>query len=122
MRIIQTIVLNGFEVSASIGIHDRERAARQRLLLDVEISVDAGARPPSDAIDHVLDYDFIRDEVHRLLAERHYDLQETLCHDIADLCLARGGVETVMVYSRKPDIYPDCESVGFRLVVESGAG
>jgi dihydroneopterin aldolase len=114
-EIIAAIVLKGFEVSASIGVHDHERAARQRIVLDVEITVDQAARPETDTIDQVLDYDFIREEVHALLAARHYDLQESLCYDILDFCLARPEVVSATVYSRKPDIYPDCDSVGFRL-------
>ncbi|WP_298264864.1 dihydroneopterin aldolase [Acidocella sp.] len=110
-----TLILRGFAVQASIGIHDFERAAPQRLLIDIELTLDDAAPPDADVIGHVLDYDFLRQETTALLARRHYDLQETLCHDIAAFCLARPQVRAVMVYSRKPDVYPDCESVGYRL-------
>lgn len=117
MRISEArLILRGFEVQASIGIHDFEKAARQRLLIDIELTLNSAARPEADHIDHVVDYDFLRTETARLLAARHYELQETLCHDIAEFCLARPEVRHVSVYSRKPDVYPDCESVGFRLI------
>jgi dihydroneopterin aldolase len=110
-----SILLNGFEVSASIGIHDFEQERRQRLLIDVELDFARHQRPGEDEIGQVLDYDFLRLAIESLLLRKHYNLQETLCHDIAGLCLDKPGVERVMVYSRKPDVYPDCESVGFRL-------
>jgi dihydroneopterin aldolase len=110
-----SIILRGFEVWGSIGIHDFEKAAPQRLLVDIELTLTSAARPDEDRIGQVLDYDFLRTETKRLLAARHYELQETLCHEIAAFCLARPEVRQVCVYSRKPDVYPDCESIGYRL-------
>jgi dihydroneopterin aldolase len=116
MRISEaTLILRGFEAQASIGIHDFEKAAPQRLLIDIELTLNNAQRPEADHIAHVVDYDFLREETLKLLAARHYELQETLCHDIAEFCLARPEVRHVIVYSRKPDVYPDCESVGFCL-------
>jgi dihydroneopterin aldolase len=109
------LILRGFEVSASIGIHDFERAGPQRLLIDIELGLNTAVPPPADDITHVLNYDFLREETHKLLTTGHYELQETLCHDIATFCLARPEVRHVTVYSRKPDVYPDCESIGYRL-------
>ena len=117
IRYQSSILLSGFEIMASIGIHDFERAAPQRLLIDVEIDLAATARPAEDEIAQVLDYDFLRAEISRLIAERHYMLQETLCHDIAEICIAKDATQRVTVYSRKPDVYPDCQSVGFRLTL-----
>jgi dihydroneopterin aldolase len=114
-RYDSSILLSGFEIMASIGIHDFELAAPQRLLIDVEIEMEGTERPAEDEIGAVLDYDFLRSEITRLVSERHYKLQETLCHDIAQICLAKDAARRVMVYSRKPDVYPDCQSVGFRL-------
>jgi dihydroneopterin aldolase len=111
------LILRGLEVNASIGIHDFEKAGPQRLLIDIEIGLENAAPPQADDIANVLNYDFLREETLKLLANRHYELQETLCHDIAAFSLARPEVRHVTIYSRKPDVYPDCESVGFRLRV-----
>jgi dihydroneopterin aldolase len=45
----------------------------------------------------------------------HFHLQETFCERILELCLARPGVVAVRVSSEKPDVYPDCESIGFEI-------
>jgi 7,8-dihydroneopterin aldolase/epimerase/oxygenase len=112
-----SILLQGFEVNASIGVHDFERDGPQRLLIDIELHLVSAARPDSDEIDAVLNYDFLRDKTKALLGVRHYELQETLAHDIASFCLANAQVAAVTVYTRKPDVYPDCASVGYRLHV-----
>lgn len=112
-----SLLLRGFAVEASIGVHDHEKAGPQRLLIDIELHLASAARPETDAIGQVLDYDFLRTQTLALLSQRHYELQETLAHDIASFCLARPEVAAATVYTRKPDVYPDCDSVGYRLHV-----
>jgi dihydroneopterin aldolase len=50
-----------------------------------------------------------------LVATRRYNLQETLARAIYDMIAARRGVTGIRVSTRKPDIYPDCDSVGVEL-------
>jgi dihydroneopterin aldolase len=108
------IFLRNYSVEASIGIHAHEKAARQRLLVNVELFV-APVPVTDDAIDQVLDYDFLRDGIARLVAARHYNLQETLCQDILALCLDRPEVLSARVSTEKPDVYPDCQGVGYEI-------
>lgn len=115
-RGLRRIFLRRYAVDCSIGIHEFERAARQRVLVSVDLFV-AGA-PADDAIAAVLDYDFLRDAIAGLAASRHFNLQETLAAEIARLCLARPQVEAVRVATEKPDVYPDCEAVGVEIYVE----
>ena len=55
----------------------------------------------------MLDYDFVRDGILALAAERRFALQETLCEAIAALCLADDRVRRVRVRTMKTDVYPD---------------
>ena len=55
------IFLNGLSVEASIGFHPHELRAAQRLRINVELFVPmAASTSQSDAVNDVLDYDFIR--------------------------------------------------------------
>lgn len=108
------IFLREFEALASIGIHDFELARRQRVLINLELHL-SGEYSEVDDIDAVLDYDGIRQELAHLVKARHFNLQEKLCHEIARLCLRQPGVERVIVSTSKPDVYPDCTSVGYEL-------
>jgi dihydroneopterin aldolase len=112
-----SIILRGFEVEANIGVHEFEKTGPQRLLIDIELHLASTTRPGMDTIDQVLNYDFLRSETQALLAMRHYELQETLAHDIASFCLTHPKVTAATVYTRKPDVYPDCASIGYRLHV-----
>lgn len=98
--------LEGLELVMGLGIHPEERAAPQRVRVDVHLYCDYRTTPP-DAIDAVVDYDFLRADIRRLTATRHFELQETLCEEIAALALRDPRVAGVRVRSMKPDIYPD---------------
>lgn len=109
------IFLKNFAIDVSIGVHDFEKQARQRVIVNVDLYLDPAARIERDRIDETVDYDFVRREIVALAAGSHFHLQETFCEKILALCLARPGVLAARVSSEKPDVYPDCESVGFEI-------
>ena len=113
LRQCRLMSLRGLTVQARIGIHDFELQAPQRLILDIDVYVDLkGHTPQSDHISEVVDYDFLRDLVHRRVARGHIQLQETLCDDLLHEILQHPAVRAAQVATRKPDVYPDCEAVG----------
>ena len=60
----------------------------------------------------MLDYDFIRKTIVSRVQRGHIHLQETLCDDIVSTLIDHPNVMAVRVSTAKPDVYPDCESVG----------
>ncbi len=115
MPVTRRILLEDFSVDASIGIHESERAAPQRVLVSVMLELSEQWRDPADRIEQALDYDFLRSGILALVGGRHFNLQETLCQEILALCLKHKGIRRVRVTTRKPDVYPDCKSIGFEL-------
>ena len=107
------IFLRGLTRQVRIGVHDFERAAAQRILFDIDLYVPlAHTTPQSDHIDEVVDYDFVRDAVTRIVAQGHIDLQETLGDAVLAALLAHPQVVAARVSTRKPDVYDDCDAVG----------
>jgi dihydroneopterin aldolase len=102
------------ETLASIGLHDFEKAARQRLYVSLTLILERPHRL-EDAPETVLDYDFAREGILKLVGARHYQLQEALCEDILDLCMAHPLVLGAVVQTDKPDVYADVERVSCRL-------
>ena len=109
------IFLKNFETRLSIGIHEFEKQAKQRVIVNVDLYLDADGKVERDHIDETVDYDFVRREIVGLAASSHFNLQETFCERILAICLARPGVVAARVSSEKLDVYPDCESVGFEI-------
>lgn len=98
------------QVDCSIGLHDFERRAKQRIFINVELFLNRVDR--TDAASAAPNYDDVRDAVIRLAGSRHFELQETLCETICETVFARRQYDAVLVSSRKPDVYPNVESVG----------
>jgi dihydroneopterin aldolase len=109
------IFLRNFEVRMSLGIHSHEKAARQRVLVNVELYLDPVARIERDSIKETVDYDFLREAILELAQSGHFHLQETFCERLLEICLARSKVLAARVSSEKPDVYPDCAGVGFEI-------
>jgi dihydroneopterin aldolase len=111
------VFLRNFSVMSSIGVHDFEKRDQQRVLFNVELYVPlAESTPTKDELPEVVDYDFIRHTIVQRIGQGHTQLQETLCDDIARTLLAHPKVRAVQVSTQKPDVYPDCESVGVEVV------
>lgn len=107
------LFLRNYEVMSNIGVHDFEKKGEQRVLFNVELFIPlAESTPTQDQLSEVVDYDFIRDTIETRVAQGHVQLQETLCDDIARVLLTHPKVRAVQISTQKPDVYPDCDSVG----------
>jgi 7,8-dihydroneopterin aldolase/epimerase/oxygenase len=105
--------LKDYAVWINIGVHDFEKKAEQRVLINVDLYVPlALSTPTADELDEVLDYDFIRRTVTERVRRGHIQLQETLADDVLRAMLAHPKVRAARVSTAKPDVYPDCEAVG----------
>ena len=112
-----TTLLDGLAVMIRLGIYPHE-AEPQRVIVSVDMTVDYPAPLGDDAIEQVLDYDFVREGILALAVERRFALQETLCETIAALCLGDARVKRVRVRTMKTDVYPDA-GIGCEIVRES---
>lgn len=107
------LFLRDHEVHINIGVHEFEKTAEQRVLINVELYVPlAVSTPRQDALHEVVDYDFMRRAVVERIGRGHIHLQETLCDDLLAAMLAHPRVRAARVSTEKPDVYADCRSVG----------
>ena len=105
--------LRNYEVQINIGVHEFEKKGEQRVLINIELYVPLEhSSPTEDKLHEVVDYDFMRETVARRMAQGHIHLQETLCDDVLTAMLKHPHVLAARVSTEKPDVYPDCESVG----------
>ena len=113
------LFLEDYEINVEIGIHGFEKLAPQRILISIEIFMLDQTLNSDDNIGDVLDYDFIRTEIAKLVTYRRFNLQETLCRAILDVVRERSGIRKIIVRTKKPDVYSDCGSVGVELTYEN---
>ena len=109
-------------LQASIGVHDQEHAAPQRIRLNLDLAVtDDGAAPMSraaparDELTRVVDYEAVANTVRAIVAAGHVRLVETLAERLAEACLADSRVRSVRVRVEKLDVFADVASVGVEI-------
>ena len=107
--------LTGIETTCSIGIHDFEKAAPQRVLIDIEVVLDPAMEPAADNINDTLNYDDIRQTVVDIAQSRHFDLQETLARTVFNAVRAMKTVVGLRVRTAKPDVYRDVNEAAYQL-------
>ena len=108
-------LLEGLEVMVRIGIYDAERLAPQRVIIDVELVLDADAAPQSDDVNETLNYDLIRNTVMDIAGRQHFDLQETLARALFDNLAKLPDVTGLRVRTAKPDAYDDCDTIAYQI-------
>ncbi len=110
------IFLKNYVLPVNIGVHDFEKVAPQRIVINVELYVSLSqSTPVADNLREVLDYDFIRETLKSILAQGHIQLQETLCDAFMSALMVNPLVKAARVSSEKPDVYPDCDAVGIEI-------
>ncbi|MFC0251068.1 dihydroneopterin aldolase [Massilia consociata] len=113
LRDCRRLFLRNYEVMINIGVHDFEKTAEQRVLINVDLYIPLEqSTPKADQLSEVVDYDFMRETIARRVSKGHIHLQETLCDDVVKAMLTHPRVRAARVSTMKPDVYPDCEGVG----------
>ena len=107
------VFIRDLEVSGSIGIYEEEKRAPQRIVINVDLLVEEG--PADDRIESVVSYEEVAKTIEAIVAERHYNLVETLAERIAASCLADSRLFQATVRVEKPDIISNAGSVGVEI-------
>jgi dihydroneopterin aldolase len=97
-----TILLEGIQIPAALGVTAAERRMRRPVTLDVEVVHDLRAAGHSDQIRRTIQYERIFEVVEDVAANREHRLVESLGERIASEILSRFSVDSVTVTVRKP--------------------
>ncbi|MDA8231925.1 MAG: dihydroneopterin aldolase [Magnetospirillum sp.] len=109
------ILVKDLLLKGSIGIHEHERLAPQRIRINIDMAVFERAGTLNDDIGNVVSYEDVITGIKRLVEAGHINLVETLAEEIASLCLADERVASARVRVEKPDVYAEAASVGIEI-------
>ncbi len=96
-----TILLEGIELSARLGVSAPERAMRRPVRFDLEIWCDLQAAGRSDALTDTIDYQAIYDAVADVVAKQEFCLVEALAETLAEVLCAHFTIDGVAITVRK---------------------
>lgn len=100
------IHLRDYILTTEIGAFQTERGHDQRLRFNIEVELATHVMGVNDDVDRILSYDILTGAVAKGLADRRYDLLETLAEKIAAQILAHPRAAQVSVTVEKLDRIP----------------
>jgi len=112
---LDTIFIQQLGVDTIIGVYDWERAAPQRVYIDLDIGFSTRDAAADDDVAQTLDYKAVADRVRDFVAASQFKLVETLAEEVARLLLADFDVPEVAIRVNKPGALPQASGVGVRI-------
>jgi 7,8-dihydroneopterin aldolase/epimerase/oxygenase len=112
---VRHVFVRDLELHALIGIYDHEKINPQRIIVNVDLSVQEAEAAMDDDIGHVVSYEIVVKKIEAIVAAGHVNLVETLAEKFAEACLRDKRVLAARVRIEKPDIIPNARSVGVEI-------
>lgn len=109
---LRHVFVRDFVLTASIGVYEHEKAAPQRIRLNLDLAVREGGVDPGDRLENVVCYETVLNRVRAIVLAGHVNLVETLAERIAEACLEDSRVRRARVRVEKLDVFPEATSVG----------
>ncbi len=102
-------------VNMLIGVHRHERDGKQRVRLNIDLSLIDDSGIDDDRLSGVVSYETLGHEIRLLCDSGHVNLVETLAERIAHLCFGDRRVRSAVVRVEKLDVFADTASVGVEI-------
>lgn len=109
------VYINGLVLYTLIGVYDFERHAKQRIIVDIEMSTDLRVPGKSDNVADTLDYGKIANRLADIADKTSYQLLEALGEHMISTILEEFSPTSVTLIINKPDILKNVSGVGIQI-------
>jgi dihydroneopterin aldolase len=112
------VFVRDLELMAVVGVLEHEKKQAQKIVISVDLTVREGGEGGEgldDRLENVVCYGQVVDNIKSIIARGHVNLIETLAEMIAASALEDKRVLAARVRIEKPDIIPECASVGIEI-------
>ena len=106
------ILIEGLEIETIIGVYERERDIKQKVVLDIEMTIPESDAASSDDLRHTVDYDAVSKLVTSYVKDTQYQLIESLAEQVASLVLGAFATDSLKLKLSKPGAVKNAKSVG----------
>lgn len=108
------VFIRDLTLPCSIGIHQHERLAQQRIQINVEMTCEENP-DINDDVDNVVCYATAVMGIKAVVADGHINLVETLADRVAEVCLRDRRVLSARVRIDKLEVFKEAYSVGVEI-------
>ena len=106
------IFIEGLEIETIIGLYEHERDIKQKVVLDIEMTIPESDAASSDDLRHTVDYDAVSKLVTSYVIDTQYQLIESLAEQVASLVLGAFATDSLKLKLSKPGAVKNAKSVG----------
>ena len=112
--IMERIIIKELSVTAHMGVTDKERIKKQKILITVSIVPDFKFHSLNDSIENTVNYSDIRGDIISIISTKRFNLIETVADKIASHIRGNYPVKNIDVMVKKFP-YKDTKYVAFEL-------
>ncbi|MCE9614087.1 MAG: dihydroneopterin aldolase [Lentisphaerae bacterium] len=109
------IFVRDLAVSCIVGIHPKERVAKQTVLINLALECDLAPAARSDNIADTVDYKVLKDRVVQAVSVSEHFLIEKMAEHVAGICLQDTRVRAATVTVDKPGALTGARSVAVEI-------
>ena len=106
------IFIEGLAIETIIGVYEHERDIKQKVVLDIEMTIPESDAANSDDLRHTVDYDAVSKLVTSYVIDTQYQLIESLAEQVASLVLGAFATDSLKLKLSKPGAVKNAKSVG----------
>ena len=106
------IFIEGLEIETIIGVYEHERDIKQKVVLDIEMTIPESDAANSDDLRHTVDYDAVSKLVTSYVINTQYQLIESLAEQVGSLVLGAFATDSLKLKLSKPGAVKNAKSVG----------
>ncbi len=114
-RSVRHVFVRDYVTDAEIGVWEHEKDTRQKVRINVDLSVQENNDHHADQLNNVVCYNDIVINIQKILAGGHINLVETLAEEIATMALIDNRVVGVRVKVEKLEAVEGAASVGVEI-------
>jgi dihydroneopterin aldolase len=99
-------------IMASVGVYAHEKAAPQKIIVNIDVAVSPNPDWRADDISRVLSYEDLLNAIKTVAASGHIELLETFAEKVIEIILPHPLAIQVCVRIEKPKIFPEAKGAG----------
>ena len=109
------IMVKNLTLDASIGIHNFEKKKKQKISISLEIIVTDEISFTDHKIENFVSYEFIVNDIKKLILKGHIELLETLSEEIFSICFKDDRIFSIKITLEKLEVFKETNSVGIEV-------